>query len=79
MTINHDLIKMEPIRTISPCQIGSSKSKFYTAKEVADLLGVSKSTAYREIKRLNKELKEKGFLIVPGKISKKYFSEKTYF
>lgn len=34
----------------------SLESKLYTAQEVATILGVSKTTAYREIKRLNAEL-----------------------
>lgn len=34
----------------------SLESKLYTAEEVAIILGVSRSTAYREIKRLNAEL-----------------------
>ena len=31
-------------------------SRFYTAKEVSEMLGVSSTKAYQIIKRLNKEL-----------------------
>ena len=51
---------------------------FYTAIDVQNILGVSKSTAYREIKRLNGELKSKGYITISGKIPVKYFSERLY-
>lgn len=52
--------------------------QFLSAKEVANVMGISKSTAYRVIKRLNDELTTKGYIIVAGKISKKYFAERLY-
>ncbi len=52
--------------------------EFYTAQEVATMLGVSKKTAYIVIKRLNTELDEKGYITITGKISKRYFLEKSY-
>ncbi|HCD09415.1 MAG TPA: transcriptional regulator [Thermoanaerobacter sp.] len=51
-------------------------TNFLTAEEVAEILGVSLSTAYRIIKRLNEELKAQGFITVAGKISKRYFEQK---
>lgn len=53
-------------------------SKFLAADEVANILSVSKPTAYRLIKQMNDELKNKGMIVVPGKISKRYFEEKCY-
>lgn len=53
------------------------KPKFLQAEEVASILGVSTTTAYRIIKKLNQELKEQGFVIIPGKISKRYFEQKV--
>ena len=44
--------------------------EFYTAQEVATMLGISKTSAYRVIKRLNTELEEKGYITIIGKISK---------
>lgn len=54
------------------------ESNFYTAKDVSEILGVSVSSAYRVIKKLNSELKEDGKIVIAGKVSKKYFSEKVY-
>lgn len=50
-----------------------------TAKEVATMLEISVPSAYRIIKQLNKELQAKGKIILPGKVSKKFFYEKIYF
>lgn len=51
---------------------------FYTAQEVSDLIGVSKSQAYIMIQEWNKELAFKGFITIAGKVSKKYLQEKIY-
>lgn len=51
---------------------------YYTAQEVADMLGISRAQSYRVIKMLNEELKKKGFLVFAGKIPKKYFAERYY-
>ena len=51
---------------------------FLTAMEIANILGVSRSAGYKIVSILNNELKDKGFIIVPGRVSKKYFSERFY-
>lgn len=56
----------------------SKGSNFIHAKEVADELGISVAHAYKVVRELNKELAERGFLIVAGKVSKYYFYEKIY-
>lgn len=56
----------------------SVRQEFYTAQEVATMLGVSKTSTYRVIKRLNAELEEKVYITITGKISKRYFLEKSY-
>ncbi|NBK94373.1 DNA-binding protein [bacterium 1XD21-13] len=48
------------------------------AQDVASILEVSSSKAYSIIRQLNGELKERGFLTVPGKVSRVYFEEKLY-
>lgn len=53
------------------------EQRFYHAEDVAKILGVSLTSGYRIIKKLNKELEEQGFLVVAGKISKKYFETKV--
>ncbi len=56
----------------------SNESVFYNADDISVILTVSKPTAYRIIKRLNDELKQMGFIVVSGRVPKKYFSEKFY-
>ena len=55
-----------------------NECQFYTAMEVARLLGVSKGHAYKIVKNLNNELKLKGFIVIAGKVSKQYFNERCY-
>lgn len=49
---------------------------FMNADDVAEELGVSKSFAYKVVQKLNAELREKGYLTVSGRVSRKYFTEK---
>ena len=56
----------------------SPELKFLTASDVAEILNVSRSTAYRIIRRLNDELNKAGKITVAGKVSAKYFYENTY-
>lgn len=51
--------------------------KFLKAADVAEIIGISESTAYRLIRTMNQELKKQGFLTVAGKVSKKYFEQKV--
>ena len=52
--------------------------KFLSAQDVADILGVSVSTAYRVIKKLNTELEQNGKITISGKVSSRYFYENVY-
>ncbi|MCI9025849.1 MAG: DNA-binding protein [Dorea sp.] len=52
--------------------------QFIGAKEVAEILGVSESKAYSVIRDLNKELKEKNFITVQGRVSRVFFQERVY-
>ena len=54
------------------------EKKFLNATDVANILSISKSSAYRIIKKLNDELNKSGKITVLGKISSKYFYEKVY-
>ncbi len=51
---------------------------FYTAQDIAEMLGVSKGHAYKIIKLLNDELRKKNYITISGKVPKKYFSERYY-
>ena len=52
--------------------------EFYTANDVAVILGVSRATAYRIIDNLNRQLEKMKKITLRGKISKKYFNERLY-
>lgn len=54
------------------------KKQFYNAEELAEVLGIGKSTAYTRIKQMNQELAEKGYLIIPGKIPIAYVQERFF-
>ena len=47
-------------------------------KEAMQTLGVSRGKAYKIIQQLNEELKSQGYIIIAGKCSRKYFTEKFY-
>ena len=42
------------------------------AEDVAELLGVKLTTAYRVIRDLNKKLAESGKLVIRGRVNKQY-------
>ena len=48
------------------------------AEDVAEELSVSVSYAYKIIRQLNAELKEKGFITISGRISREYFNKRVY-
>ncbi len=52
--------------------------QFIGAKEVAEILGVSESKGYSVIRELNKELKEKGYITIQGRVSRVFFQERCY-
>ena len=54
------------------------KELFVRAEEVAGALGISKPYAYKLVREMNEELKQKGFLTIPGRVSRRYFEEKFY-
>lgn len=54
----------------------SDNSIFMRVNEVAKVLDVSESYAYKIIKKLNKELAEKGKIVVSGRVNRKYFHQR---
>ena len=52
------------------------KQPFMRAEDVAKELGISVSHAYKIMQRLNKELKEQGYMTIAGRVNRKYFMEK---
>lgn len=55
----------------------NKNQKFLTASDVSSIMQVSTTSAYRIIKKLNTELQEQGKIIVPGRVSRRYFEEKV--
>ena len=51
---------------------------FVTAKDIAEDLEISIDLAYKIIRQMNGELKEKGYMVVRGRTSKAYYDEKFY-
>lgn len=52
--------------------------KMIKCDEVAERLGISRTSAYAVIKELNQELSAKGLMTIAGRVSKDYF-EQRYF
>ena len=55
----------------------AEEKKYMEPEDVAEAMGISRSYAYKIIRTLNKELKDKGFLTVSGKVNRQYFLERT--
>jgi hypothetical protein len=59
-----------------------TERKMLNAKQVAELLDISVSYAYKVIDQLNKELSKAGYLTISGKVDslylyKRFFPEKS--
>lgn len=52
--------------------------KMLNAKQVAEMLDISNSYAYKIIDQLNDELRKAGYLTIPGKVDSLYLM-KRYF
>lgn len=50
---------------------------FLRPADLATIMQCSESAAYRTIRDLNKELKAKGIYVRSGRVSTKYFCERT--
>ena len=50
--------------------------EFYNHKDVMEILNRSKDFAYKTIRKLNKELEEKGINTTIGRVNAKYFRER---
>ena len=55
-----------------------SKTKYMKVEEVAEMLEVSTSRAYKIIRELNNELKKQGKITTAGRVSRKYLEERLY-
>jgi transposase len=50
----------------------------YSADDIAKMLGVSMGKSYKILREMNRDLSDKGFLTIAGKIPVEYFKEKWY-
>ena len=51
---------------------------YYSAADIAAMLGISMGKSYMILREMNGELASKGFLTISGKIPAAYFNEKWY-
>ena len=56
-----------------------TSGSFMNADDVAKELSISKSHAYKIVKQLNTELKEKGLLTISGRVNRRYFEERLIY
>lgn len=54
------------------------ESRTIDADKVAETLGMSRAYAYKLIRRLNKEMEERGCITVPGRVSRTYFERRPF-
>ena len=52
--------------------------RFVTSEEVQEDFGVARTKAYELIRQVNEELEQAGYLVVRGRVSRKYYLERTY-
>ncbi len=53
-----------------------ASNTFMRVDDVANELDVSKSYAYKIVRKLNRELDSKGIITIAGRINKQYFMER---
>ena len=52
--------------------------KFLEVGDVMQILRISRSAAYKLMRQINSELEKKGYIVIRGKVSRKYFEERIY-
>lgn len=55
-----------------------AEKMFMRVNEVAEALDASEPYAYKLIRKLNEELKQKGCIVIAGRIDRRFFYEKFY-
>ena len=51
--------------------------KFLEVRDVMQILGISRSAAYKLMRQINSELEKKGYIVIRGKVSRKYLDRKS--
>lgn len=55
-----------------------TETMYVRASEVAEMTGVSKAKAYKLIAQMNEELKSRNFIVISGRVPRKYLMERLY-
>ena len=55
-----------------------TKKIYVTAKELAEMLDVSVAHAYKFIRKMNEELAQEGYIVVAGKVPRRYLEKRWY-
>ena len=59
-------------------KMSTEKKIYIDALEMAEILGVSRGFAYKIIRKLNMELKDKGYIVIAGKVPRSFFKKRWY-
>lgn len=55
-----------------------TETMYVRASEVAEITGVSKAKAYKLIAQMNEELKSQNYIVISGRVPRKYLMERLY-
>lgn len=55
-----------------------TETMYVRASEVAEITGVSKAKAYKLIAKMNEELKSQNYIVISGRVPRKYLMERLY-
>lgn len=55
---------------------GIKMSDFLTADDISIICKIKKAKAYRIIKEINEEMERKGYIIIRGRVNRRFFNEK---
>ena len=80
MTVGDKIKKIRTFRGMTQKELGLAIGfeEKGADNRIARELGISKPYAYKLVREMNEELKQKGFLTIPGRVSRNYFEEKFY-
>ena len=55
-----------------------AEKMFLRAEEIAEMLEISQAYAYKLIQQMNRELKERGCIVISGRVDRQYFYDHFY-
>ena len=56
----------------------NTTNTFIKVAEIQEIFDIYESKSYRIVRSLNKELESKGYMVIPGRVSRQYFNERFY-